>query len=45
MMICLEKIKDKITNQYIFLDTDGNTIDKNDEKDYKLEDISKEKMI
>ena len=40
-----EKIKDKITNQYIFLDQDGNTIDKNDEKDYKLEDISKEKMI
>ena len=40
-----EKIKDKIINSYIFLDQDGNTIDKNDEKDYKLENITKEKCI
>ena len=40
-----EKIKVKITTSFIFLDQDGNTIDKDDEKDYKLEDISKEKNI
>ena len=38
-------IKDRISSSFIFLDQDGNAIDKSDENGFKLEDIVKEKVI
>lgn len=38
-------IKDKIDSSFIFLDQEGNPIDKNDEKDFKLEDIIDGKIM
>ena len=40
-----DKIKEKVTTSYIFLDTSGNPIQKNNENDYTLEKISIEKVI
>ena len=39
------KLKEKIKEEYIFLDKDGNNIDKEDENDYILKDIEIEKVI
>jgi hypothetical protein len=38
-------IKERIDSSFIFLDQEGNTIDKNDEKDFKLEDIVDGKIM
>ena len=40
-----ESIKDRIETSFIFLDQEGNPIDKNDEKEFKLEDIIDGKII
>lgn len=40
-----EKIKDRVNASYIFLDKDGYPINKEDEKDYLLENISVSKLI
>ena len=40
-----ESIKDRIETSFIFLDQEGNPIDKNDENDFTLEDIIEGKKI
>ena len=40
-----EKIKEKVDVSYIFLDNDGNDINKEDENDYNLENICVDKTI
>lgn len=40
-----EKIKDRVSSSFLFLDQEKNGIEKSDENDYKLEDIVKEKII
>lgn len=40
-----ELIKERIDSSFIFLDQEGNAIDKNDEKDFKLEDIVDGKIM
>ena len=40
-----EKIKQKVNKPYLFLDQEGNIIEKEDEKDYLLENINNNKII
>ena len=40
-----DKLKEKINEEYFFLDKDGNIIDKEDENDYLLKDIEDGKII
>ena len=40
-----ELIKDRIESSFVFLDQEGNVIDKNDENDFTLEDIIEGKKI
>ena len=39
------QLKEKIEEEFIFLDKDGNKVDKEDENDYLLKDIENEKII
>ena len=39
------RLKEKIKEEFIFLDKDGNNIDIEDENDYLLKDIENEKII
>ena len=40
-----ELVKDRIDSSFIFLDTEGNDIEQNDEKDFTLEDIIVDKIL